>query len=495
MAAAMRPEGLGEALEGVVEGVIARIREAGDAGAALGRALRDDAAEGAVGVGKVAVLAFGKASVAMARVAAEFLGARMSRVMVVTLAAHEEEARAWGAGMREARGEVGVMVGVKVGVGDHPMPTARSVLAAKGAMEFVESGEEEELWVLVSGGGSAMLALPHDGVELDELARLTRAIQNAGGTIHDLNTVRRHLEGVKGGQLAAAARAKRVRGFVLSDVIGDAMETIASGPTAADPTTPRDALEVIERLGLMRAAREVAPAWGGCVAFLERCVGGREGVRFTVPPGDERLRGVENRIIASNALVAREAAAYLRERGIEVVGVEERVEGEAREIGARLAREGMAMKDGQALVVAGEWTVNVRGVGDVTDGVGAAGGAVGGPSQELALAAACGLDGVKGVRVVAISTDGRDGPTDAAGAVVDGQTCARARAAGVEPRDALARHDSTRALDAAGGGALIRIGATGTNLNHVAVVLRGGSDGVTELKAAKREWRVERGET
>lgn len=484
MAAAMRPEGLDEALEGLVAGVIARIREAGDAGAALRRALRDDAAEGvtvAGDVGKVAVLAFGKASVAMARVAAEFLGARMSRVMVVTLAAHEEEARAWGAGMQDARAEVRVMV--RVMVGDHPMPTARSVLAAKGAMEFVESGEEDELWVLVSGGGSAMLALPHDGVELEELARLTRAIQNAGGTIHDLNTVRRHLEGVKGGQLAAAARAKRVRGFVLSDVIGDAMETIASGPTAGDPTTPRDALEVIERLGLRAVADTTAPAWGGCVAFLERCVGGREGVRFTVPPGDERLRGVENRIIASNALVAREAAAYLRARGIEVVRVEERVEGEAREIGPRLAREAGALKPRQAIVVAGEWTVNVGGVGDVTDGVGAAGGAVvaavggpssiGGPSQELALAAACGIDGVRGVRVVAISTDGRDGPTDAAGAVVDGQTCARARAAGVEPRDALARHDSTRALNAAGGGVLIRIGATGTNLNHVAVVLRG----------------------
>lgn len=455
-------------MEGLFEGLIARIREAADAGVALRKAL----AGSDLGGGPVAVLAFGKASLAMAQVAAELLGERLSRVMVVTLEAHEAEAREW-VGTVARGGAVGVpspglrsRVGL-VAVGDHPLPTARSVAAARGAMEFVGMATEggEELWVLVSGGGSAMMCLPHEGVELDELARLTRAVQESGATIHDLNTVRRHLDGVKGGQLAAAAKGKKVRAFVLSDVIGDAMETIASGPTAGDPTTPRDALEMIEGLGLRDAAEKGAAAWGSCVAFLERCV--REGVRSTVPPGDARLRGVENRIIASNALVAREAAAYLRECGIEVVRVEERVEGEARQIGERLAREAMAMGDGQAVVVAGEWTVSVGGVG--VDGVGPK--PVGGPSQELALAAACALEGVEGVRVVAISTDGRDGPTDAAGAVVDGETCARARAAGVDARAALARHDSTRALNAAG--ALVRTGPTGTNLNHVAVVIVG----------------------
>lgn len=433
----------------LVAGLVARIREAADAGVALRRTLVGEALGGEAG--PVAVLAFGKASLAMARVAAESLGARLTRVMVVTLDAHEAEASEWMGALDRA----GLVMAA-----DHPTPTARSVEAARAAMEFVARGEERELWVLVSGGGSAMVCLPHDGVGVDELARLTHAIQDAGATIHELNAVRRHLEGVKGGQLAAAARASRVRAFVLSDVIGDAMETISSGPTAADPTTPRDALAVIEKLGL----REVAP---GCVAFLERCV--REGKRFTVAPGDARLRGVENRIIASNAMVARELAVYLRERGIEVVRVEERVEGEAAEIGARLARDGVALRAGQAVIVGGEWTVNVD------DGKGAsalvnAPRTMGGPSQELALAAACAVDGVEGVRVVAISTDGRDGPTDAAGAVVDGATCVRARAAGVDPHGALARHDSTRALDAAG--ALIRTGPTGTNLNHVAVVVR-----------------------
>lgn len=462
-------EGLG--WEEIVAGLIERIRAAADAGAAMRRAL---AGEATTGVGTVAVLAYGKASVAMARVAAEFLGERLSRVMVVTLPEHEDEAREWVARewvardvASKAQGAARVRAGW-VRIGDHPLATARSVDAARGAMEFVGSGAEEELWVLVSGGGSAMLCLPHEGVGVEEVARLTRAIQDAGATIHDLNTVRRHLDGVKGGQLAAGARAPRVRAYLLSDVIGDALETIASGATAGDPTTPRDALEVIERLGLMDVAEAIAPRG---VTFLEACV--REGIRFTVPQGDARLARVENRIIASNGVVAREAAAYLRARGIEVVRVEERVEGEAREIGERLAREGAALRDGQGIVVAGEWTVNV---GDVGRG---AGPSVGGPSQELALAAACLLDGMGGVRVAAISTDGRDGPpTDAggaahaAGAVVDGGTCARARGGGVDPRAALARHDSTRALEAAGGGVLVRTGVTGTNLNHVAVVWR-----------------------
>lgn len=432
----------------VVKGLTARIREAADAGAALRRALRDEDARAAESVG---VLAIGKASLAMAQVAAAFLGARMTRVMVATLAEHEAEAREWVRGLDA--GATRLRTGL-VEVGDHPIPSARSVAAAKAVLEFVAAGAEGELWVLVSGGGSAMLCLPHENaqgrVALEELGRLTRAIQNAGSTIHELNTVRRHFERIKGGQLAAATRATKVRAFVLSDVIGDALETISSGPTAADPTSPRDALAVIERLGL----RDVAP---GCVAYLETCV--REGVRHTIPPGDERLARVENRIIASNAMLAHEAAAYLRERGFDVACVDERVEGEASEIGARLARDGMTLRAGQAAIVAGEWTVNV----------GAATGLVGGPSQELALAAACTLDGVQGVRVVAISTDGRDGPTDAAGAAVDGQTCGRARAAGINPHAALQRHDSTKALDAAG--ALIRTGATGTNLNHVAVVI------------------------
>lgn len=431
----------------VVEGLIARIREAADAGAALRRALRHEDASAA---GSVGVLAIGKASLAMAQVAAAFLGARMTRLMVVTLAEHEAEASEWMRGL-DADGPR-VRAGL-VEVGDHPIPSARSVAAAKAVLEFVAAGADDELWVLVSGGGSAMVCLPHENaqgrVPLEELGRLTRAIQNAGATIHDLNTVRRHLEAIKGGQLAAAGKAK-VRAFVLSDVIGDALETISSGPTAADPTSPQDALAVIERLGL----RDVAP---GCVAYLEACV--HEGVRHTVPPGDARLTGVENRIIASNAMVAHEAAAYLRERGFDVARAEERVEGVASEIGASLARDGMKLRARQAAIVAGEWTVNV----------GAATGSVGGPSQELALAAACTLDGVEGVRVLAISTDGRDGPTDAAGAAVDGHTCARARAAGIDPHAVLQRHDSTKALDAAG--ALIRTGATGTNLNHVAVVI------------------------
>ncbi|CAG0988896.1 glycerate 2-kinase [Phycisphaerales bacterium] len=387
--------------------------------------------------GEVKLLACGKAAVVMAGTAASLLG-RAVRGVVTCPPERVEELR---------------VPGVEVFPCDHPFPSPRNVEAALRARELVRGvAKDETLIAMISGGASAHLALPAEGLTLDDLREVTRRLQLAGAGIGELNAVRKHVEQLKGGRLAGVCRGE-IEAYILSDVMGDRLDVIASGPTAPDPSTFAEALGVLESRGVAASVPRV-------VEHLRRGMAGK--IPETPKAGEACFTRVTNRVIASNRRAVEAARDAAVSMGFHLAGVEHAVEGEAAVVGARLARRAAELADSRrpwAWVVGGEWTVTV----------GERGGK-GGPGQELALAAAKGLHerGVLGA-VLSFSTDGVDGPTDAAGAVVTGETWARATDAGLDPEAGLSRHDSYAVLE--GCGALVRTGPTGTNLNHVAVLL------------------------
>jgi len=384
----------------------------------------------------------GKASVGMTVAAMELLGGRLSGGVVTV---NPEEV-----GRLSAASD-----NLKVFPCDHPFPTSRNVEAARAVADVVGGLEERDtLLVLISGGGSAHLTLPWPGLTVQGLADVTRALQRAGAPITDINAVRKHCEVLKGGRLAAKTRAGRVVTLIMSDVIGDRLDVIASGPTVADVSTFADAVLVLERYGVV----------GVCPTVTRHIALGAAGeIDETPKPGHPAFDRVTNTAIASNGTVVDAVVDEMRSLGFEVSAVVRDVEGDAAAAGRRLAGEAGRLRQtgvGAAccVVLGGETTVDVG-----------AGTGTGGPSQEVALSAAVGMDGVERVALVAFSTDGRDGPTDAAGAIVTGETWGRARAMGLDPTAALLEHDSYGLLGRVG--ALVRTGPTGTNLNHVAVLM------------------------
>jgi glycerate 2-kinase len=389
---------------------------------------------------RILVVGFGKASPAMAQAVEEVLGERISGGLVVTKEGHALPLR---------RLEV-----VEAG---HPLPDARGEDAARRILGLArQAGRQDLLLCLVSGGGSALLPLPAPGLTLEDKGRTTELLLRSGTTIEELNTVRKHLSAIKGGWLARAAHPATVVALVLSDVLGDRLDAIASGPLAPDPTTYRDALEILERYGLLD---EVPPA---VRCHLERGEAGQ--VPETPKPGDPAFERVHTVIVGSLAQAAQAAAARARKLGYHTSILTTFLEGEAREVGRVVAA--LALEERKAarplplpacLVLGGETTVTVRGRGK------------GGRNQELALSAALALEGVRGVLVVSFATDGTDGPTDAAGGVVDGTTVSRARACGHDPRQHLACNDAYPCLDAVGD--LLRTGPTRTNVNDLVLVL------------------------
>jgi hydroxypyruvate reductase len=375
--------------------------------------------------GALRVLAVGKAGVTMARAAAGVFGDRLSAGLVVGPEAHT----------------VGLALPRWAAMAsDHPLPTERSVAAADAVARFVAAGDER-LIVLISGGGSAMTVSPAPGVPLAALRAAADAMMRAGASIDELNAVRKHLDLTKGGGLALAARGRETAVGVLSDVMGDRLDVISSGPFAPDPTTFADAAAVLSRYRV-------------CIPDVDTAIAeGLAGHRPETPkPGDARLASVTHEILASNATVARAAAASLRARGL-APEVRLELRGEAREWGG-LAAE--ALRSGvEAIVLGGESVV--RGVPP---------GARGGPVQEAVLTAGLALRDLPGWLVIGFATDGIDGPTDAAGAALDPMLLAAVPGAA----SALTGHNSHPALEAAG--ALIRTGPTGTNLNDVLVAIR-----------------------
>ena len=386
-------------------------------------------AEGA----RLVVLAAGKAAAAMASAFEQIVGERIGGGLVVTKDGHGLPLR------RLALREAG-----------HPVPDARSESAAREALALVRSVEpRDELVVLLSGGASSLLAGPAAGLSLEELATTTRLLLAAGADIEQTNAVRKHLSAVSGGRLALCTTARRVHVLAISDVPGDRLDVIGSGPFAADPTRYADALAALAEVGIVAG---VPPR---VRAHLE--AGGRGEHPETAKAGDPALSRVRHRILASNATAVEAVRAAAERRGL-ASRLLTPLRGEAREAARRLVAEAEALRGvGPVLCVAGgETTVTVVGRGR------------GGRSQELALAAAIALDGGEATALLAAGTDGTDGPTDAAGAFADEGTLARARELGLDPQGALAHNDSGGFFGALG--ELFVTGPTRTNVMDLALV-------------------------
>jgi hydroxypyruvate reductase len=306
---------------------------------------------------------------------------------------------------------------------------------------------------LISGGGSALLTAPADGLSLEDVQAVTGLLLRAGATINELNAVRKHLSQVSGGQLARRAAPAHVVSLILSDVAGSPLDVIASGPTAPDPTTFEDAWSVIERYGLADLLPE------GVTMRLVRGIRGE--ILETPKPGDPVFDRVENRSVASNVLAVEAAAARARELGLEAIIGSTHLEGEAREVGVvlagvakEIATHGRPVRRPGCVLFGGETTVTVRGDG------------VGGRNTELALGAALALEGWGPDLVVAsLATDGGDGLSPSAGAIADGTAIERGRSLGLDAHDSLARNDSYTYWAALGDA--IMTGPTGTNVNDV----------------------------
>ena len=328
---------------------------------------------------------------------------------------------------------------VQVMEGSHPVPDARSVMSGRAALDFVARlGEKDLVLCLLSGGGSSLAASPRTGIGLRDMQLLTSALLGAGAGIEDINTVRRHLDGFKGGGLARATKA-RILTLLLSDVIGDRLEAIASGPTAADPTSGLDALGILDKHGI--------PAPANVYTLLS-----------TQRAGEYIADDHVTHVVVGNIELAAEAAHAQAEReGFHSSILRTDVQGEASLVGQRLADRLRTAAEQErrpfCMVVGGETTVTLHGDGK------------GGRNQELALGAVDELSGLSDVLLVSLATDGDDGPTDAAGAVVTGETAARARAAGLVASHHLARNDSYTFFSALDD--LLKPGYTGTNVNDL----------------------------
>ncbi|HLT46586.1 MAG TPA: DUF4147 domain-containing protein, partial [Rubricoccaceae bacterium] len=340
--------------------------------------------------GPVRLLAVGKAALGLAGAAEARLGDRVAEGLAVL--PHGYAAAASPGLLRPQR--------VAVVEAGHPAPDAASVEAGRAALALARraAGDGAPLLVLLSGGGSALLEAPAPGLSLDDLGATSRLLLRAGVPIAGVNAVRKHLSALKGGRLAAAAHPASVVTFALSDVVGDDLAVIASGPTVADPTTFADALRVLDEAGVRGA---VPPS------VRRHLEAGAAGEREEAPkPGDPRLAHTVTRLLGTNADALDGARREAGRRGYRVWVRARDVTGEARDVGARLARELQALPHGRAcLLWAGEPTVTVTGEGR------------GGRCQEAALAAALGLEGDgRPLTVLAAGTDGVDGPTEAAGA-------------------------------------------------------------------------------
>ncbi|MCP4200579.1 MAG: DUF4147 domain-containing protein [bacterium] len=396
--------------------------------------------------GQVWIAGIGKAASAMARGATGFFGDKVAGGVLVVPGGRGSEAP----------------TGLNIFEGGHPTPNEEGVAGAEAIRRLAsEAGAEDLLLALISGGGSALMTLPPDGVSLADVQATTAALLEAGADIGELNTVRKHLDLLKGGQLARSAAPTRVLALVLSDVVGDPLDVIASGPVSPDPSTFGMAIDVLKKFDL----------WSEVPRAVRRRF--ESGLAGTIPDtpdaGDDCFRNSSARIVGNNLMAAEAACAEAVRLGYATELSSISVTGEAREVGAALARTAVRIANGEhplaalaCVVSAGETTVTVKGKGK------------GGRNQELALGAALVL-GAGGARnpmlVASVGTDGIDGPTDAAGAVATADTLARAESRGIDARAALADNDSYPFFAALDG--LIVTGATGTNVMDVQLVMVG----------------------
>ena len=386
--------------------------------------------------GRTVVVGAGKAAAAMARAVEKNWAGDLAKLsgLVVTRYGH---------GMPTER--------IAVVEASHPVPDAAGQKAAQRIHQLVQGLSEDDLvLVLLSGGGSALLAAPLAGISLEEKRSITNQLLKSGADIHEINCVRKHLSALKGGRLAIAAAPARVLTLAISDVTGDDLSVIASGPTVADATTCAQALEIIDRyqIDLSADTRHIL----------------QSGEAETPKPGDTRFQRCTEKLIATPQFSLAAAAQAARSRGITPLILGDRIEGEARDVGRVLAgiahscaRHGHPIKAPCVLLSGGETTVTVRGSGR------------GGRNAEFLLALAIAIAGAPNIHAIACDTDGIDGVEDNAGALLHVDTLARASQAGLDARALLANNDAYGFF--AGLGDLVVTGPTRTNVNDFRAIL------------------------
>ena len=381
----------------------------------------------------------GKASARMALALEQRLGTRLSGGVVVVKYGHGAPTSV--IDIREA---------------GHPIPDLAGQQATDQILVLLDQLTADDLaFVLLSGGASSLLPAPAPGVALADKQRATALLLYSGATIHEINTIRKHLSVMKGGRMAAATRAHLVT-LILSDVLGDDLGTIGSGPTAPDGTTYAEAIQILRRYGIWNKVP---------TPVRSHLLKGRRGAYPESPkPGARMFRRVQNQIIGNNQAAVDTVARVAKQSGLHPLILSTSLQGEAREVAkcfGAMAHEivttGRPIRRPACLIAGGELTVTVRGQGQ------------GGRAQEFALAAAREIAGLPNVWIAGFGTDGTDGPTDAAGAVVNGQTLARAGRLGVDLTDSLDRNDAYHFFNTVGG--LIRTGPTGTNVNDLYLLI------------------------
>jgi glycerate 2-kinase len=335
----------------------------------------------------------------------------------------------------------------------HPIPDQRGLEGARQIRTILEKAGADDLVIcLISGGGSALLVSPPETISLDDLQHLTSELLACGATISEINALRKHLDTLKGGGLARLAHPARLATLILSDVIGNRLDVIASGPTVGDPSTFMEAYQVLERYQLEDRVPSTIKD------YLQRGIG--DEIPETPKPGDASFQNVHNVIVGSNLTAAQAAMEAARQEGFNTLLLTTSLRGEARQVGgvlAAIARQvastGQPIDRPACLIAGGETTVTVTGNG------------LGGRNQELALAAVPEMADLPEVALVTLATDGGDGPTDAAGAVVTGQTMHQARQVGLDPLDFLDRNDAYHFFEPLGD--LLKTGPTCTNVNDL----------------------------
>lgn len=391
---------------------------------------------------RVLLVGAGKAGAPMARTAVLILGDHLAEGIIIVKDGY--------AGSLNQTGRVTILES------GHPVPDERGAKGANRIIDLLQRTQEDDLVIcLISGGGSALLVSPVEGVSLADLQALTTVLLASGANINEINALRKHLSRIKGGNLARLSAPAQLVTLILSDVVGDPLDVIASGPTVPDPTTFTGANKVLERYHILD---HVPPA---VIAHLQR--GQRGKIVETPKPGDPLFKNVHNVVIGSNRQAAQAALVQAKEEGFHSLLLTTYLQGEARHAGRMLAaitrqiiETGQPLPPPACIVTGGETTVTLRGDG------------LGGRNQEMALSAVEDLAELEKIALVTLATDGGDGPTDAAGAVVTGDTLERARQADLKPSDYLSRNDSYHFFEPLGD--LLKPGPTQTNVNDLAFI-------------------------
>jgi glycerate 2-kinase len=389
---------------------------------------------------KILLIGTGKASASMAQAVEKVLGERITRGIIVTKYGHSLPLQS-----------------TEVVEAGHPLPDLKGL---KGAEEIVrllrESGPEDLVIFLLSGGGSALLPFPVSGITLEEKQGMTQLLLDCGADINEINTLRKHISQIKGGWVARWAYPSPVLGFILSDVVGDPLDVIASGPTVPDTSTFEDAWAILKKYDLLD---KVAPS------IQKRLLRGKKGEDEETPkPGDPAFEKVRNVLIGSNILALRAAQKEAASLGFKTLVLSSSIVGETREaarfhiaIGREVVSSGNPLGRPACIISGGETTVTIKGHG------------LGGRNQEFVLAAAIEMAGLEGVVLLSGGTDGTDGPTDAAGAIADSTTLKRAQALGIDPRAHLENNDAYPFFRRLGD--LVVTGPTQTNVMDVRILL------------------------